>query len=57
MSLQDIWSSYHHGKKQNWSHYKAYCKGCVCHQEVQAELLDDTLEPELDVTTTLLVKK
>ena len=57
MSLQDIWSSYHHGEKQNQSHYKAYWKGCVHYQEAQAELLDDTSEPELDVTTTLLVNK
>ena len=58
-SLQAVWTAYYHGKKQNRCHYKAYCKGCVCHEEAQMELLDKTiiLEPELDVTTTLLAKK
>jgi len=58
MSLQAVWTTYYRGKKQNRSHYKAYCKGCVHHEEAQAELLDETIsEPELDVTTTLLAKK
>jgi len=59
MSLQAVWSAYHRGEKQNRSHYKAYCKGCVCHEEAQAELLDESIisGPELDVATTLLAKK
>jgi hypothetical protein len=53
MSLQAVWTAYYHGKKQNRSHYKADCKGCVNHEEAQAELLDETIisGPELDVTT------
>jgi hypothetical protein len=59
MSLQAIWTAYYRGKKQNRSHYKAYCKGCVHHEEAQAGLLDKTIisEPDLDVATTLLAKK
>ena len=56
MSLQAVWSAYHRGEKQNRSHYKAYCKGCVCHKEAQAELLDES-GPDSDVTITLLAKK
>jgi hypothetical protein len=56
MSLQAVWSAYHRGEKQNKSHYKAYCKGCVQHEEAQAELLDESIISG-DVTTALLAKK
>jgi hypothetical protein len=54
--LQAVWSTYHHGKKQNKSYYKAYCKGCVCHEEAQVELVDKCIISG-DVITTLLAKK
>ena len=59
MSLQAVWTACYCGKKQNRGHYKAYCKGCVHHEEAQVELLDETIipEPDLLVATMLLVKK
>jgi hypothetical protein len=41
--LSDIWLFFHHGEKQNTSHWKTHCKGCVRHAEAQAELLDEDL--------------
>jgi hypothetical protein len=31
---------FHRGEKQNTSHYKAYCKGCVHHYVTEAKLRD-----------------
>jgi hypothetical protein len=42
MSLNVLWPFFHHREKQNSSHFKAYCKGCMTHHEAQAELLDES---------------
>jgi len=56
MSLQAVWSAYHRGEKQNGSHYKAYCKGCVRHKEAQAELLHPSwlLPAEINAESELM---
>ena len=60
MSLPIHWTHYHHGKKQNKSHYKAHCKGCVTHkEELAAWQLDDaiSLGAELELAAMVLIKK
>ena len=60
MSLPILWTHYHHGEKQNKSHYKAYCKGCVTQEEeLAAWQLDNAISPgaELELAAMVLIKK
>lgn len=55
--LKDLWPFFYHGEKQNTSHWKAYCKGCVRHAEAQAELLDEDLNlAEMDAGSQQIAK-
>jgi hypothetical protein len=37
---------FHRGEKQNKSHHKSYCKGCVHHYVMEAKLQEVSDEPE-----------
>ena len=55
--LKDLWPFFYHGEKQNTSHWKAHCKGCVGHAEAQVELLDEDLNlAEMDAVSQQIVK-
>jgi hypothetical protein len=54
---KDFWLFFHHGEKQNTSHWKAHCKGCVRHAEAWAELLDEDLNlTTMDAGSQQIVK-
>ena len=45
MSLNPLWPFFHRRDKQNNSHHKTYCKGCVQHYVTDAKLqVPDDLE-------------
>ena len=57
MSLNPLWSFFHRGEKQNTSHYKAYCTGCVHHYVTEAKLWDQSDDSELDATASVVKEK
>jgi hypothetical protein len=58
MSLNALWPFFHRGEKQNSSHFRAYCKGCVTHHEAQAELLDESaVSDDVDAGTAMRAKQ
>jgi hypothetical protein len=58
MSLNALWPFFHCGEKQNSSHFRAYCKGCVAHHEAQAKLLDESvISDDVDAGTVMLAKQ
>ena len=57
MLLNPLWSFFHRGEKQNTSHYKAYCKGCVHHYVTEAKLRDQSDDSELDATASVVKEK
>jgi len=57
MSLNPLWPFFHCGDKQNNSHYKTYCKGCVQHYVIQAKLQDPSDDPKLDATAKVVKEK
>jgi hypothetical protein len=55
MSFNPLWPFFHHGEKQNKSHHKSYCKGCVHHYVMEAKLQEESNElEELDVAVAVL---
>ena len=54
---KDLWPFFHRGEKQNTSHWKAHCKGCIRHAEAQVELLDEDLNlAEMDAGSQQIAK-
>ena len=57
MLLNLLWSCFHCREKQNTSHYKAYCKGCVHHYTTEAKLHDQSGDSELDDSASVVKGK
>ena len=57
MSLNPLWPFFHRGEKQNASHYRAYCKGCVGHYMAEAKLRDLSDDSELDAVAKVVKEK
>ena len=58
MLLPVLWTFFHHGEKQNSSHFRAHCKGCVSYHLLQAALLADPDDAEdLNPTAKLIAEK
>ena len=57
MSLPVLWTFFHRGEKQNSSHFRAHCKGCVSYHLLQATLLADPDDVEdLDLMAKLIAE-
>ena len=57
MSLNPLWLFFYCGEKQNTSHYKAYCKGCVKYYMSTAKLWDQSDNSALDAAACLVKEK
>jgi hypothetical protein len=57
MSLNPLWPFFHRGEKQNASHHRAYCKGCVGHYMAEAKLRDPSDDSDLDAVAKAAKEK
>src|ERR1700676_350724 len=56
MSLNPLWPFFHCRDKQNNSHHKTYCKGCIQHYVTDAKLQVPN-DPELDAAGIVVKEK